>query len=56
MQFFLDLMQVIQRHEEESLVYGMNKAVVNSGLADQICGMDEILLAIRKILKKNPQN
>ena len=42
--------KVIVLNEEESLIYGMNKAVIDSGLADFICGMDQIPSTIRKIL------
>ncbi len=29
--------------EEDSVIYGMNKAVIDAGLADEILGMDEIV-------------
>ncbi|MHA2168824.1 MAG: chemotaxis protein CheB [Candidatus Kariarchaeaceae archaeon] len=38
-------------NEEDSVVYGMNKAVINAGLADQILGMDAIVKELGKTVK-----
>lgn len=35
--------KVIALNEEDSILYGMNKAVIDAGLADRICGMDRII-------------
>ncbi|MCY3411002.1 MAG: hypothetical protein INQ03_05120 [Candidatus Heimdallarchaeota archaeon] len=34
--------------EEESIIYGMNKAVIDAGLADEILGMDHIVISLVK--------
>jgi two-component system chemotaxis response regulator CheB len=38
--------------EEDSIIYGMNKAVIDAGLADEILGMDRIAPTIGITLKK----
>ncbi|OLS17063.1 MAG: Chemotaxis response regulator protein-glutamate methylesterase of group 1 operon [Candidatus Heimdallarchaeota archaeon LC_2] len=42
---------VIALNEEDSVIYGMNKAVIDAGLADKILGMDDIAKHIGLSLK-----
>ncbi len=43
--------------EEDSVIYGMNKAVIDAGLADEILGMDEIVkyigISLSKVIVKS---
>jgi two-component system chemotaxis response regulator CheB len=38
-------------NEEDSVIYGMNKAVIDAGLADQILGMDAIVKELGKTVR-----
>ncbi|MCE7734076.1 MAG: response regulator [Candidatus Heimdallarchaeota archaeon] len=44
--------KVFALNEEDSIIYGMNKAVIDAGLADEILGMDRIAPTIGITLKK----
>ena len=43
---------VFALREEDSVIYGMNKAVIDAGLADEVLGMDAIVKAIGKSIHK----
>ncbi|MHA2254123.1 MAG: chemotaxis protein CheB [Candidatus Kariarchaeaceae archaeon] len=45
--------KVFALNEKESVIFGMNKAVAESGIADEVLGMDDIVKAI--IQSDNPQ-
>jgi two-component system chemotaxis response regulator CheB len=42
--------QSIALKEEESIIYGMNKSVIDAGLADHILGMDGIVKQLAKMV------
>jgi two-component system chemotaxis response regulator CheB len=45
--------KVFALREEDSVIYGMNKAVIDAGLADDVLGMDRIAPTIGNELKKS---
>lgn len=42
----------IALNEEQSIIYGMNKAVIDAGLADEILGMDQIVVTLARWVKE----
>ncbi|MHA2250830.1 MAG: chemotaxis protein CheB [Candidatus Kariarchaeaceae archaeon] len=45
---------VLALNEEDSIIYGMNKAVIDAGLADEILGMDAIVKTLGRAIHKKP--